>query len=197
MARRILMFVLSLLAVSGLLAVGAPAATDYSFIKTGTYSGTATMQPAPELGYSGTSFPVSFRVSAATRKGRRSVRTLNLGPLNALCRNNFSQPAQRKEMTFPRQAGFPPISSNGFVNRSWVRRGGHWRREPPNQIYPGTLPHVDLQLAYQRSPARFEPNPLGSPSVHFEVHLDDAGRATPTGQWLCSVKSVVTLRRAP
>jgi hypothetical protein len=178
-----------------LVAAAAPAATDHSFIKTGAYSATAVVPPDPNVGYPGTSFPASFRVTSATRKGIRSVRGLRFGPVDAPCYDTNVRPTAYRRMTFPRQSGFPPVGTNGFAIRSWVLRGGHWKAGRHAVLYQGTLPHVDLQLVYNRSPARFNPNPLTYPSLVFQVHLDDAGNFTPRGNWACSFKSNVTFRR--
>jgi hypothetical protein len=197
MRRRTATLVAALTALS-VAAAAAPAATNYSYIKTGTYSGTAKVPQfdgtSPPL--RGSTFPVSFKVTAKTRKGIRSVRSLALGPILMTCSNTSARPTQYRQLPLPRQAGFPPVATNGFIIRSWVLRGGHWKAGPVNQVYTGTLPHVDLQLVYNKKPARFNPNPVSNPSVIYEVHVDDQNRIDPRGDWLCSVKSVVTLKRA-
>ena len=202
--RSSLLFALALALVVPVLAPAtAGAGMDYSYLTKGTYQGTAVIPgstlvtPALEDGR----YPVSFRLTASTRRGIRYVRGLTLGPVSAAC-NKPSGVVGKADAwavrSLPRLSSFPAVTTNGFIIRSYVLRGTRWKPVPGrlggDLTYTGPLAHVDLGFVFNRSPTRFNPNPVTSPSVSVTWTTDDAGNVVAGGAWHCSVQSVVTLK---
>jgi len=197
--------VAALMAVAALpsLAAAAPA-VDYSYIKKGTYKGTAVIPPGATYVtpvFPGGRYPVSFRLTSPSRKGIRFIRGLTLGPVSALCNKPSGVVGKADEYAIralPRLSSFPAVTTNGFIIRSFVLRGTHWKPVPgrlgADLTYTGPLPHVDLGFVYNTGPTRFNPNPLSSPSVSVTWTTDDAGTLAVGGAWHCAVQSVMTVR---
>ena len=200
--RRPLLLALALV-ISALAPATAGAGMDYSYLKRGTYTGTAVspgsayVTPALANGR----YPVSFRLTASSRRGIRYVRGLALGPVSAACNKPSGVVGKADEFavrTLPRLSSFPAVTTNGFIIRSYVLRGTRWTPVPGklggDLTYSGPLPHVDLGFVFNRNPTRFNPNPVSSPSVSVTWTTNDAGNVAAGGTWHCSVQSVVTVR---
>jgi hypothetical protein len=174
-----------LCAGAGVLIGAVPAsATNYSYIKKGTYAG------------SGNPFSTSFRVTSKTRKGPRTLRSFKLGPAQLQCVDQTQTPFRYKQLPLPRLSGFPPVTiPNGFVVRSYVQRGSHWKTTVSGTHYSGLLPHVDFSLVYFRPAPRFNPNPLARPSVSYSARFNEAGAVSTAGPWACSVGGPVVFRK--
>jgi len=197
-----------LLLLTGMLVAAlAPAAVgagnDYSYLTRGTYQGTAVVQGSDVVtpAFAGGRYPVSFRLTSPSRRGIRFIRGLTIGPVAAVCNRPsgvVGKPADYAVRTLPRLASFPAVTTNGFIIRSFVLRGTHWKPVPGrlgmDLSYTGPLPHIDLGFVFNRNPTRFNPNPVSSPSVSVTWTTDDAGNLAAGGAWHCSVQSVVTVR---
>ncbi len=197
MRRRPITCGLALAALLGL-AAAAPAATDYSYIKTGTYS-VAGRVPAYNAGtesFPASAFTASFRVTAAKRKGPRTLRSFKLGPSKPLCVNRTAVPYRYAQRSLPQLAGFPPIGiPGGFIIRSYVLRAGHWKAGKVNVRYSGPLPNIYLQSVYNRSPSRFNANPMSEATVDFQAKVDDAGKFSASGAWDCQLSTTSAFRK--
>jgi hypothetical protein len=184
-------------------AVHAPA-TDFSYIKKGTFSGKGKTESFSGTNADGqvqtfpeSTFSASFRVTSVKAKGPRYMRSFKLGPLVLNCTNTTSVPTRYKQVPLPQLGGFPAVSiPNGFLIRSFVLRGGKWTAGKSAVSYNGSLPHVDVGLVYSRQGTKFTPNPLASPSVTYKVRVDDLNRQTTAGPWTCLTSAPVTFRKS-
>ena len=202
--RRSALLIVTALLVAALVPAASGAGTDYSYLKRGTYRGTAVVPPGSTYVtpvFAGGRYPVSFRLTSQARRGIRFIRGLTIGPVPALCNKPSGVVGKADEYavrTLPRLSSFPAVTTNGFIIRSFVLRGTRWKPVPGrlggDLTYSGPLPHVDLGFVFNRNPTRFNPNPVSSPSVSVTWTTDDAGNLAAGGAWHCSVQSVVTVR---
>jgi len=179
-------------------AAAATAPVDDSYIKLGTYKGTFKIAPSdasPSL--TGGSFPISFVLTARSRRGHRKITRLTLGPAPAACDKPSGRVGvadQLAQFTFPKLK-LSPILTDGFIVRSYVFKSGRWTpTKDGGNLYYGSRPHIDFNFVYNTHPTRFNPNPLTDPSVAVTYTADDAGKLSPTGGWRCSVQAVVTVK---
>jgi len=149
-----------------LVATGVPAAsgagTDYSYLKNGTYKGTAVVPPGSTYVtpvFAGGRYPVGFRLTSPSRKGIRFIRGLTLGPVPALCNKPSGVVGKADEYavrTLPRLSSFPAVTTNGFIIRSFVLRGTHWKPVPGRL---GGGPDVQRAAPARGSRIRLQPQP--------------------------------------
>lgn len=200
MRRQVATLALGACLLLGGVAAAATAPVDDSYIKLGTYKGTATVPPSyssPAL--TGGSFPISFVLTARSRRARRKITKLTLGPVPASCTKPSGRVGvadQLAQFTLPKLT-LPPILTDGFIVRSYVFKSGHWKPTKDSaSLYYGSLPHIDFGFVYNTHPTRFNPNPLTSPSVVVTYTANDDGTLSPAGAWRCSAQSVVTVKHA-
>lgn len=177
----------------------AAASVDDSFIKLGTYKGTAKIAPSyVSRAWTGGSFPISFVLTARSRRAHRKVTKLTLGPIPAFCNKpsgTVGVADQLAQFTLPKLTNLPPLMTDGFIVRSYVDKGGQWKPTKAGaSTYGGPLPHVDLGFVYNSNPTRFNPNPLTTPSVVATFDANDDGTLAPTGPWTCIARAVVTVK---
>ncbi len=147
----------------------------------------------------GGSFPISFVLTARSRRAHRRVTQLTLGPVPAFCNKPSGRVGvadQLAQFTLPKLK-LAPIVTDGFIVRSYVLKNGHWKPTKAGaSLYSGPLAHIDLGFVYNRHPTRFNPNPLTSPSVVATYAANDDGTLSPSGAWRCVAQAVVTVKHA-
>jgi hypothetical protein len=142
--------------------------------KAGTYSGTVAPQ-----NYGVTAFPMSLKVVAKKRKGRRTTQItgLTIGPIQMVCSDNATQ--EDESVTLSALSGFPAIKSTGFLNATFLYEGSHWKRVALSTVQTAD-PEVQLEMVNDGK--HMNSNGGAEPGMDIVVQADVVGSTATVAQ---------------